>query len=416
MKPGLATVVGGGLAGGLISTMLARAGWTVTLFERRSDPRKSTLESSRAINLALSTRGLRALSQVGLKSLVLEHCVPMLGRQIHCPGEDNRFIQYSSNPDNAIYSIQRDVLNRLLIDKAAQSPDIEIQFNAQCIEIEPKEGLASFEIEGTTLPDVKSDLILGADGLGSVVREVIAANEPGCSVKLSTFSHGYKELTISAAAAQKAELRTDALHVWPRGTALIVALPNPDQSFNCTLFWNLKGTESFSSRDNPVDLREALQRDYPDLIPLLSDLEAQYSGVPSNPLRSLSCSAWETEGKILIIGDAAHAQLPFFGQGMNTAFEDCLILSQLLKERETLGEALQTFARTRKPDTDAIAMLSERNFRELSQEVADPNFRFSERPAGQARRSGARTLYEEVTFTNKPYSEITRDFGITGSD
>ncbi len=412
MKPGKVTVVGGGLAGGLISIMLARSGWRVTLLERRADPRQATFRSRRTINLALSTRGRTALASVGLEDRVLSQSVAMHGRQVHCLGAEERFIAYSSNPANAIYSIRRDLLNQILIDEASREQGIDIRFGARCVDISPQSGRVDYELIGGGSACLESDLIIGADGLWSFVREVVSAHEPGCSVEVSTFSHGYKELTISAPSAQAAQLRTDALHVWPRGSALIVALPNPNKSFNCTLFWNLKGHDSFARRDNPVALEDALQNDYPDLIPLLDDLTDQYADTPASPLRSIRCSAWETAGRVLVIGDAAHAQLPFFGQGMNTAFEDCSILTQLLHECDTQEQALKTFVEQRRPNTDAIAALSERNFRELSQDVADPNFRFSQGPKEHSHSTGTQTLYEQVTFSNRPYAEIVREFEV----
>jgi len=396
--------------------MLAEDGWSVELFERREDPRGRETGAGRTINLALSTRGLQGLAKVGLEQEVLGRSVAMRGRQVHCLDQPARFVPYSSDPNNAIYSVGRSLLNRILIDAADGYPNVDITFGASCIELLPSEGITRFEVGGELHQPIAADLILGADGLGSVVREVISAHEPGCSVHLTTFSHGYKELRIPADAAGADRLRRDALHVWPRGSALIVALPNPDGSFNCTFFWNLKGEDSFESRSDSVDLKAALERDYPDLVRLLGDVESQYSGCPPHPLRSVTCSRWETAGRVVLIGDAAHAQLPFFGQGMNTAFEDCVILSRMLEEHDQIETAVRRFSTDRKRDTDAIAMLSKRNFMELSRDVADPDFRFTQRPVSSPLGSEQRTLYEEVTFTTRPYSEVVETFGLVGSD
>lgn len=403
-------VVGAGLTGALLAVRLARRGHTVTLYERRGDPRLATVHEGRSINLAMSTRGLDALERAGLAADVRAHGVPMHGRMIHERDGDLVFQRYSNDPHHHLLSVDRDRLNATLLDAAEREAGVSLRFGHKLVDVALGSDAVTFEHDGARV-EARHPVVLGADGAYSAVRARLQRTDR-FHYEQDYLEHGYKELTIPAAPDGTPRLDTDALHIWPRGGHMMIALPNPDGTFTCTLFWPFGGPSGFETIDTATEVADVFARDFTDALGLVPDLAEQYLRNPTSSLVTIRCAPWNLGGRALLLGDAAHAVVPFYGQGANAALEDVTILLDLLDETDDdWARAFATFATTRKPDADALADLALDNFVEMRDKVASPLFRAQTRMRQAAERLLPRRyvpLYEMVTFSRTPYAEAVR--------
>ena len=399
-------IVGAGLTGALLATMLGRRGYDVAVYERRSDPRATGAERGRSINLAISTRGLTALRHVGLEERVLARGLLMKGRMIHTVDGEQEYQPYSADGEHGINSISRGELNAVLLDAAEELPNVTLRFDHRltALDIDTRE-MTFASPEGTV--DVSADAIIGSDGAFSVVRRAMQSRD-GFDYSQDYLSHSYKELTIPAVDGDFA-LDPGALHIWPRGASMMIALPNLDKSFTATLFWPRKGPASFEDIDTPEKARRYFDDNYPDASELMPNLEEDYRLHPIGSLLTVRCAPWNAGG-VALIGDAAHAIVPFYGQGANAGFEDCIELVQQLELHAGSWEpALAAYASLRKPQGDAIADLALHNFIEMRDLVSTPSYQIvhrTEQLLNRALGDRYKTRYEMVSFSTTPYAEI----------
>jgi kynurenine 3-monooxygenase len=397
-------IVGGGLVGALAACYLGRRGYRVDVYERRPDPRVQDAERGRSINLALSERGLDALRRIDLVDTVMAPALPMHGRMIHDASGNMEFQSYSASGDRAINSIGRGALNETLLTAAEQTPGVTLHFEVRTTAYGlPTNSLALQR--GDDIEVITPDIVIASDGFGSVVRQSL--EEAGrISVTTEPETAGYKELTIPARDGEFA-LDPDALHIWPRGASMMIALPNPDRSFTCTLFWP---GEDFAALRTPEQILEHFSRVYPDAVPLMPTLVDDFQHNPVGPLATLHVDPWQADGKVALIGDSAHAILPFFGQGANCGFEDVVELDRCLDQSgDDWGIALPLYQQRRQPNGEAIAFLAKENFIEMRDKVASPTFRAMKRLEHALERAlpGVySSRYEMVSFTTIPYAEV----------
>ncbi|TMR89165.1 FAD-dependent oxidoreductase [Nonomuraea basaltis] len=398
------TIVGAGLVGCLLACFLARRHHHVTLYERRDDPREQGPDRGRSINLAISERGIDALRRLGLDQKVLDAALPMAGRMMHAPDGALTFQPYSADRSHAINSIGRADLNRELLDAATAMPGVEVRFGHRLTELDERTGRLEF---GKTTVD-KARVVIGADGAYSAVRARLQ-QLPGVSFSQDYLDYGYKELSIPARDGDFA-MDPGALHIWPRGRSMMIALPNPDRSFTCTLFWP---HESIAALDTPQQIRAYFAEHYPDAFELMPDLVGAYQGNPVGHLVTMHCSPWHVTTDAMtigLVGDAAHAIVPFYGQGANCGFEDCVELDRCLDEAgDDFPRALELFER-RKTDTDVIARLALENFVEMRDKVGSRMFLAGKRLEHALERvlPGYRSRYELVSFSTTPYAQVER--------
>ncbi|MDA1008602.1 MAG: NAD(P)/FAD-dependent oxidoreductase [Planctomycetota bacterium] len=407
-------IVGGGLAGSLLACYLGERGWTVDLIERRNDPRVNGHSGGRSINLAISTRGLTALRRAGLEESVLRHAVRMPGRRIHSRSGQTSFLPYSASGRHAINSIHRGRLNLLLLEKAASYPSVRMAFDERCTHVDVDSPTATFrhEVHGTERV-IKADIIIGTDGAFSAIREVMRKRER-FEYSQEWLHAGYKELNMSAAAAGTSDfgihrMDPNGLHIWPRGNTMMIALPNAEGDFTCTLFWPHDGADSFAALSTDAAIIERFERDYPDALALIPDLVEQFRANPVGCMVTVKCSPWQVNGKVAIAGDAAHAIVPFYGQGANCAFEDCEALADCLFDAngDWLG-ALETYESLRKRHADAIADLARDNFHEMSKDSARWWFPIKKRIEHTLHALFPKwfiPLYEMISFSTIPYAD-----------
>jgi kynurenine 3-monooxygenase len=403
------TLVGGGLAGPLLALMLARKGVKVTVYERRADLRADQIEEGRSINLALSARGIHALHLVGLDGAVLARAIPMRGRYLHPVSGPCSLIPYGRKPDEVIHSVGRRGLNAQLLDALSREKDVAVHFQHRCTGYNLRTRTLTLrdEADGREF-GVEAPVVIGTDGSASTVRlSLMQATRMNYSQDY--LEHGYKELTIPPAADGSFRLEPHALHIWPRGGFMMIALPNLDRSFTCTLFLPHHGEPGFDRLASPRAVTAFFATTFPDAVPLLTDLTGEFFRNPAGGLVTVRCAPWHHGGQVLLLGDAAHAIVPFFGQGMNCAFEDCEVLLGLFDQ---LGgnweEVFPRFFRERKPNADAIAQLALDNFVEMRDTSADPHFALKrqlehlleERYPGQFV-----SKYSMVSFHRFPYVE-----------
>lgn len=366
-------IAGAGLVGSLLSIYLARKGHTVALYERRGDMRREKVEAGRSINLALSDRGIKALREVGIAEDVLKIAIPMHGRFIHNADGSTAFQPYGKE-GQYINSVSRSLLNAKLLDLAADM-GIALHFHRRCEEVDWKHRLAVFAAEGGEKAQVPFDLLFGADGAYSAVRLTHMLQHPQFDYQQYYIDCGYKELSIPAGPNGSFLLEKNALHIWPRKDYMLIALPNLDGSFTGTLFFPFKGPLSFERLQTEEAVRDFFYQTFADLVPLVPDLEHQFFAHPTSSLVTVKCFPWVREDCFSLIGDAAHAIVPFFGQGMNAGFEDCTVLNGLMEQHgDDWTAILQQFQQIRKPDADAIADLAVGNFTEMRERTADPKF------------------------------------------
>ncbi len=367
-------IAGAGLVGSLLAIYLRKRGYAVSVFERRADLRKAKRHEGRSINLALSNRGIRALEETGVAKSINHAAIPMHGRMMHDLQGKLSFLPYGKEGEY-INSISRTGLNQELIN-AAEAIGVNFHFSQRCTHVDLD--TTALSLQSTEQPDAQPtrhtfDLIIGADGAFSAIRAAMQVTDR-FNFAQEYIDHAYKELTIPAGVGDTFQLEKNALHIWPRESFMMIALPNPDATFTVTLFFPVEGPISFQSLQTPGQINTFFQQTFPDALKLMPDLVSDFQTNPVSSLVTMKCYPW-VRNKTLVIGDAAHAIVPFYGQGMNAGFEDCRILNQLLdKHNDNWDIVLHEFQHQRKPDTDAVARLALDNFIEMRDHVADESF------------------------------------------
>jgi kynurenine 3-monooxygenase len=404
-------LIGSGLAGGLLAAFLGRRGYDVDLYERRADPREGNIVGGRSINLAISTRGIHALEQIGFAEEALQHAIPMRGRMIHDRSGELHFSPYDVDPKKCINSIGRAALNTTVIEAAQRYPHVRVHFNHKCTEVDLESVSAQFETaEGSVT--ARGDAVIGVDGAFSAVRKSMQSQIDNFQYDESYLAHGYKELTISPGPDGSWRMEKNALHIWPRKSFMMIALPNPDGSFTCTLFWEFEGPRSFATTKTEDDVRRFFEEQFPDAVSLMPSLLDDFRNNPTGSLVTIRCAPWFYRDKACLVGDAAHAVVPFYGQGMNAAFEDCVVLDECLELfPESRERAFAQYFRRRKENADALADLAIGNFIEMRDKTASKTFRAKKKldHALEAALPGIYLpLYTMVTFTRMPYAKAAK--------
>jgi kynurenine 3-monooxygenase len=413
---------------------MAKRGFNVDIYERRADMRKETMSAGRSINLAVSRRGLRALAEVGLESVVLEHAIPMRGRMIHAVNGELNFQPYGKDDSEYINSISRAALNKVLMTEAEKTDLVKIHFNHKCEGMDFERNALKIEDTATNQQlEVLTTIVMSADGASSAVRDDMMTL-PGYRCSEEELNYGYKELVIPPGEDGAFLMEKNALHIWPRGTYMLIALPNADGSYTCTLFLPFEGEPSFATLKTPEAVMKFFHEQFADAVPLISDLAATFFSNPTGHMVTVKADRWHYEQHALLLGDAAHAIVPFFGQGMNAGFEDLTVLSQCMdsfvnqggslyiNRRETTQEhqgrraqegstawtnVFNEFFKLRKHNVDAIADMAVENFTEMRDKVADKRFQLEKAVEKILQRQFPNqyvSRYALVTFSTVPYS------------
>jgi kynurenine 3-monooxygenase len=399
-------VFGAGLVGTLLAIFLAKRGYQVDVYEKRRDILFWGNQASRSINLALSDRGWSALKALGIEREIEKVSLPIIGRMMHdLDGELTG--QLYGKEGQCIYSVSRYDLNNTLVSIARKYPNITFHFEHRCLGINFSKNQATvMSIEKDETFSVQADYIFGSDGAFSAIRQSMQKNDL-FNYEQFYIPHGYKEFHIDARKDGDFAMPSDRLHIWPRGTFMMMALPNPDRTFTATLFFPFKGELSFDTLNSPEAVYLLFEDYFPDLVQLMPDYQQQFFANPTSSLVTIKCYPW-VMGNTVLIGDAAHAIVPFFGQGMNSGFEDCLVLDRLIDEFGSLESALPVFEKSRKPSADAIAELALQNFIEMRDHVADPNFLLRKQIEAKFHKLYPNDwipLYSMVTFSDMPYEQ-----------
>lgn len=407
------TIVGAGLAGSLMAVYLAKKGYAVQIYERRPDMRINNWERGRSINLAISQRGIHALEQVGLWQDILKIAIPMRGRMIHDRQQNLTFQPYGIHENEVIYSVSRSALNIALMN-AAEQLGVNIHFNHRCINVEKYENYVNLhfwhEIECKEIV-LTANVVIGADGAFSAIRQN--------TFKLERFNYsqtflewGYKELTIPAGPNNTFQIEKNALHIWPRHDYMLIALPNIDGSFTCTLFLPFEGEISFENIATDDRINAFFEQNFPDAKALMPNLIQEYKANPVSTLVYIQCSPWYYKDKIVLIGDACHAVVPFYGQGANASFEDCFELQSIIDKYPNQWERIfKEYHQARKINADAICQLALQNFVEMQSKVADKKFLLRKQIEQKLYEKHGKKFtpqYNLVTHTNIPYSQALR--------
>jgi kynurenine 3-monooxygenase len=401
-------IVGAGLGGSLLAIYLARAGHKVLIVERRGDPRAKNYIGGRSINLAISARGIHALERAGLDGELLEQGIRMPGRMIHPVSGNAVFQAYSSDPNRAINSVSRSRLNLLLLNAACRERNVEARFDRRCADVDLTAPAATFVDDQGNSERIDADLVIGADGAFSAVRAVMQRNDR-VDYSQSYLGHGYKELTIPPRPDGSFAIERNALHIWPRGGSMMIALPNPDGSFTCTLFWPWDGPGSFAAVTGDDVVRRHFETFYPDAVPLMPTLLEDFRTNPVGSLVTVRTSPWHLHGKVALLGDAAHAVVPFYGQGANASFEDCeaLVDSLTACPNDQLA-ALNRYQAMRIANANAIADMALANFIEMRDKTASRAFRMRKHLEHTLHGLFPKSylpLYDMVSFSTIPYAE-----------
>jgi len=417
-------LIGSGLAGGLLAAYLGRRGYDVDLYERRADPREGNIVGGRSINLALSTRGIYALEQLGISDEVLRHAIPMRGRMLHDKSGALHFSPYDRDPNKFINSIGRAALNTTVIEAAQRYPNVRVHFNHRCTDVDLDSATADLvpsSVEAAVSAanpqpqatiQARGDAVIGVDGAFSAVRQSMEKKIAGFEYDESYLAHGYKELTIPPAADGSWRMEKEVLHIWPRKSFMMIALPNPDGSFTCTLFWEFEGPRSFATTKTDDAICRFFDEEFPDAVPLMPSLLDDFKTNPTGSLVTIRCAPWFYKDKVALVGDAAHAVVPFYGQGMNAAFEDCVVLNECVAEfPEDRQPAFAEYFVRRKKNADALADLAVQNFIEMRDKTASKAFRGKKKLDHflEGMLPGIYLpLYTMVTFTRIPYARAAR--------
>lgn len=401
------TLIGAGLAGSLLSIYLAKRGFEVEIFERRPDMRSAEISAGRSINLALSVRGLHALEKVGLKERIMQISIPMKGRMLHSLTGELNLVPYGRKESEVINSVSRAELNMQLMS-AAEQQGVEIHFNQKCTGMDFESGELKLHDEVTNQDSVtQREIVIGTDGSASAIRNDMARALDGNFTK-DDLEHGYKELTLPAGRNGEFLLEKNALHIWPRQSYMLIALPNSDGSFTCTLFFPMRGDLSFESLKTKKAVLAFFKEQFPDAFELMPALVEDFFTNPTGALATIRCQPWHLAGKACLLGDAAHAIVPFFGQGINCGFEDCTVLDECIENQSGDWQKIfQEFGTLRKINTDAIAELSLTNYFEMRDHVADSKFALKKQVEFALEEKYPEKFipkYSMVSFHRIPYS------------
>ena len=426
------TIVGAGLAGSLLSVYLAKKGFKVDVYERRSDMRKSNTGGGKSINLALSTRGIHALKEAGMFDEIKNIAIPMYGRMIHALDGSTQLQPYGKDNTEYINSVSRSELNKKLMDLAETHPEVKFLFNVRCTGMDFSKNEIYFHNEEYNKPvTISAPVTIATDGSTSAVRmEMLKV--PGFNFSQIYENYGYKELTITAGAKNAFQMEKNALHIWPRGAFMLIALPNLDGSFTCTLFLAYDtasgGENSFEKLKSNEQVTSFFEKNFPDVISMMPALTKVFFENPTGTLMTVKCYPWSIGGTAALLGDSAHAIVPFFGQGMNAAFEDCTYLNEIIDKYSppftkggqggsSIGNGdfipdwqkiFSEYQQLRKPNADAIADLAQENFIEMRDLVAQPQYQLKKKIETElSRRFPEKFMpkYSMVTFHRLPYSE-----------
>ncbi|MDZ7848635.1 MAG: NAD(P)/FAD-dependent oxidoreductase [Owenweeksia sp.] len=402
------TIAGAGLVGSLLACYLGKRGHQVKVFERRPDMRKTTQDGGRSINLALSDRGWKALAGAGLKEVVENMAIPMRRRVMHDANGEPSYQPYGQE-GQAIYSVSRAGLNALLMDEAEHYTGVSFHFDQACQEVDFNCATTQFQSGlNKEWQKVEADLLFGTDGAFSAVRTDMQKTDR-FNYSQHFIEHGYKELSIPPKPDGSHRLEREALHIWPRGNFMLIALPNPDGSFTCTLFLAFEGKYAFDKLQSRQEARSFFEEHFADALKLMDNFDDEWEQNPVSSLVIIRCYPWSKNGKVALLGDASHAIVPFYGQGMNSGFEDCTVLGELMDQYgDNWPVLLAEFEQQRKPDADAIADLAMRNFVEMRDLTGQPEFLLRKKiEARFASRHPDKwiPLYSMVTFSHIRYSK-----------
>jgi len=400
-------IIGAGLVGSLQAIYMAKKGYNVTVYERRKDMRLEEMSAGRSINLALSNRGWKALEKADIKAKIEKMAIPMHGRIMHDESENTTFQAYGKEGE-AIYSVSRGGLNRELMDCAEAYDNVTFHFNMKCEDIDLESNTLHF-IESTNDKShkVTADRIFATDGAFSAIRSRLQKTDR-FNYEQMYLPHGYKELSIPPTENGKHKVDKNALHIWPRGEYMLIALANEDGSFTCTLFFPFEGKNSFESLKTPNDVANFFSEVFPDAFKMMPNLIEEYFTNPTASLVTIKCSPWNYKDKILLMGDSSHAIVPFYGQGMNSGFEDCSVFNEIFEANQrNWATTFNEFSDKRKKDADAISELALQNFIEMRDLVGDTNFLLRkkiEKKIYSKHPNKWMPLYSQVTFSHLPYS------------
>ncbi len=407
-------VVGAGLIGGLWALLLAQRGYKVTLYDRRPDPRKAGVDAGRSINLALSDRGWRAMEKAGVDEVVRKIALPVKGRMMH-DLEGNQFFQQYGNDDQFIYSVSRGGLNMLLVEEAEKHPLVDVKFDHPCSGYKLNDdGLVSVEFKDGS--SIVHDRLFGTDGVYSAVRSTM--------IKIDRFNytqqyipHGYKEILMLPSDDGDYRIAENGLHIWPRGQFMFMALPNPGGSFTCTLFAPFEGEDSFERIQSDEDVLNFYKKHFPDSLDMLPNLIEDWNQNPVSSMCTVKCFPWNDGGRVALLGDSAHAIVPFYGQGMNCGFEDCSILSELIDglpknaSNSNWSSILDEYSIIRKPAADAILDLALHNYIVMRDKTGDRKYQLQkkiEARIAKAHPEKWKPLYSLVTFSHTSYDKALK--------
>lgn len=402
------SIVGAGLVGSLLAAYLGKRGYKVDVYETRPDMRQVKLSAGKSINMACSYRGWEALDYIGVGDRVRKEAIAMYGRTMHDTNGNLSYQPYGVD-DQAIFSISRGGLNKILMTFAEELDNVDFHYNHKCVDVDLDNASVTFSVDGVE-KKTEADFVFGADGVFSAVRYKGMQKSDRFNFA-QTYSHcSYKELEIPAGENGSFLIEKNALHIWPRGPLMLIALPNPDGSFTCTLFMPYEGEESFTALDTDEKVEAFFKKQFPDAVELMPNLIDVYNQNATSDLCYVTAYPWSHSDKVCLIGDASHGIVPFYGQGMISGFEDCTVLNQLL---DSMGDGdleavFKAFEKSRKPNTDAILEMALQNHVEMSDLVGDPNFLLRkriEKRLYQLHPDKFVPLYSMASFSNVPYAE-----------
>lgn len=398
-------IIGGGLSGSLLAIYMAKRGFQVNLFERRPDMRNNRISAGKSINLALSTRGLRALEKVGLDKAILEDAIPMYGRMMHSTSGELNYHPYGKE-GQAINSVSRGRLNIQLLELADEYENITLHFNTKCVDVDIDKATATFEMEDGSVKTFEADRTIGTDGAFAATRARLQTSDR-FNYSQTYMPVGYKELSIPAGEAGAFLMEKNALHIWPRGAFMMIALPNPAGDFTCTLFLPFEGEKSFANLTTEQQVKDFFKTEFPDAMAMMPTLVEDFFTNPTSSLVTVRCYPWVKKDKLALAGDAAHAVVPFFGQGMNCSFEDVLVMDECIgKHYPDWNTVFSDYQQLRKPNADAIADLAIQNYSEMADKVGDKEFlhkKHIEHDLAELYPEEFKSQYELVTFSTTPY-------------